>query len=114
MNKEINMINWFDIPVNDLERAKYFYHVVFSIRMEDMNMPGWEMAGFPYEVRRGKVAGALVKGSNSNPSADGVMVYLNANPAITVVLSRIEQEGGQIILGKTQIGPEIGYMAFFY
>jgi len=113
MNKETNSINWFEIPVTDLERAKHFYQVAFGIHMEDMNMPGMEMAGFPAEMGNGKVSGALVKGGNTKPSADGIVIYLNANPDMTDVLQRIESEGGQIVLGKTQITPEIGYMAFF-
>ena len=113
MNKETNSINWFDIPVTDLARAKHFYQIAFSIHMEDMNMPGIEMSGFPSEMGSGRVSGALVKGGNSKPSTDGVLVYLNANPGMTDVLHRIESEGGQVIMGKTLISPGIGYMAFF-
>ena len=113
MNKETNSINWFEIPVTDLARARHFYQIAFSIHMEDMNMPGMEMSGFPSEMGSGRVSGALVKGGNSKPSTDGVLVYLNANPDMTEVLQRIESEGGQVILGKTLISPEIGYMAFF-
>jgi predicted enzyme related to lactoylglutathione lyase len=113
MNKETNSINWFEIPVTDLARAKHFYQVAFGIHMEDMNMPGMEMSGFPAEMGNGKVSGALVNSSNSKPSADGVIIYLNANPDMTDVLQRIESEGGQVVLGKTLISPEIGYMAFF-
>jgi predicted enzyme related to lactoylglutathione lyase len=32
---------------------------------------------------------------------------------MTDVLKRIQSEGGQIVMGKTLITPEIGYMAFF-
>ncbi len=113
MNQETNSLNWFDIPVWDMQRAKHFYQVAFGIHMEDMNMPGMEMATFPYEMGSGKVSGALVKSDYSKPSADGVLVYLNANPDMTEVLQRIESEGGQITMGKTQISPEIGYMANF-
>jgi predicted enzyme related to lactoylglutathione lyase len=113
MNKESNNLNWFEIPVNDMARAKHFYQVAFSIHMEDMNMPGMEMAGFPYEMGSGKVAGALVKSEHHKPSTDGVNIYLNANPDMTQVLQRIESEGGKILMGKTLISPEIGYMASF-
>ena len=68
---------------------------------------------FPYEPNSGKASGALVKSEYHKPSRDGVVIYLNANPDMTDVLQRIESEGGQIIMPKTQIAPEIGYMAFF-
>ena len=113
MNKETNSLNWFEIPVTDMQRAKHFYQVAFGIHMEDMNMPGMEMAGFPYEAGSGKASGALVKSDYSKPSIDGVLIYLNANPDMTDVLDRILSEGGQIIMPKTLIAPEIGYMANF-
>ena len=61
----------------------------------------------------GRVSGALVKSDNNKPSTEGVLVYLNANPDMTDILRRIESEGGQVIMDKTLISPEIGYMSFF-
>jgi predicted enzyme related to lactoylglutathione lyase len=113
MNKETNSINWFEIPVTDLQRAKHFYQVAFSIHMEDMDMPGTEMSGFPGDMGNGKVSGALVKSDYSIPSPDGILIYMNANPDMADVLQRIESEGGKINMGKTLISPEIGYMASF-
>ena len=113
MNKETNSLNWFEIPVLDMQRAKHFYQVAFGIHMDDMNMPGMEMAGFPMEMGSGKASGALVKSDYSKPSIDGVLTYLNANPDMADVLDRILSEGGQIVMPKTLITPEIGYMANF-
>jgi predicted enzyme related to lactoylglutathione lyase len=113
MNKETNSINWFEIPVTDLQRAKHFYQVAFSIHMEDMDMPGMEMSGFPGDMGNGKVSGALVKSDYSIPSPDGILIYMNANPDMADVLQRIESQGGKINMGKTLISPEIGYMASF-
>ena len=113
MNKETNSLNWFEIPVTDLPRAKHFYQVAFGIHMEDMNMPGMEMAGFPSEMGNGKASGALVKSEYNAPSKAGVLIYLNANPDMSEVLERIAAEGGQITMPKTLITPEIGYMANF-
>ncbi len=113
MDKQSNTLNWFEIPVTDMGRAKHFYQVAFSIHMEDMNMNGMEMAMFPYEMGSGKLSGALVKSDISNPSEAGVLVYLNANPDMSDVLQRIEAEHGRVIMGKTLISPEIGYMAVF-
>jgi predicted enzyme related to lactoylglutathione lyase len=113
MDNTTNALNWFEIPVTDMARAKHFYQVAFSIHMEDMNMPGMEMSGFPMDMGSGKVSGALVKSGDHKPSTDGITIYLNANPDMSDVLQRIQSEGGQILLGKTQITPEVGYMAFF-
>ena len=113
MTKETNSLNWFEIPVIDLGRAKHFYQVAFGIHMEDMNMRGMEMASFPSEMGSGKASGALVKSEYNIPSKEGVLIYLNANPDMTKVLNRIESEGGQVTMGRTLISPEIGYMANF-
>jgi uncharacterized protein len=113
MNATTNSLNWFEIPVTDLQRAKHFYQVAFGIHMEEMNMPGMEMAVFPMEMGNGKASGALVKSDFSQPSKEGVLIYLNANPDMTDVLERIKSEGGEIVMDKTLISPEIGYMANF-
>lgn len=113
MNQETNALNWFEIPVTDMTRAKHFYQVVFSIHMEDMNMSNVEMAAFPYAPGTGKASGALAKSDFHKPSVDGTVVYLNANPDMSLILEKIEAEGGKIVMGKTLIDPEIGYMAFF-
>ena len=113
MDTTTNSLNWFEIPVRDMARAKHFYQVIFSIHMHEMEMMGMIMAGFPGEPGSGKVSGALVQSENHIPSAEGVVLYLNANPDMSPVLERIAQEGGHIVLPKTLISPEIGFMAFF-
>jgi predicted enzyme related to lactoylglutathione lyase len=46
------------------------------------------------------------------PSAtDGPLIYLNANPDVQEVLDKVEKAGGKIVVPKTQISPEHGYMA---
>jgi predicted enzyme related to lactoylglutathione lyase len=47
------------------------------------------------------------------PSMDGAVIYLNANPNIQTVIDRIEKANGKVLLERTQISPEIGYMAVF-
>jgi predicted enzyme related to lactoylglutathione lyase len=113
MDNTTNSLNWFEIPVTDMARAKHFYQVIFSIHLEEGEMGGMLMASFPYEVGTGKASGALVKSDMHKPSAEGVIVYLNANPNMDPVLEKIEPQGGKIIQGKTQITEDIGYMAFF-
>ena len=97
-----------EIPVLALQRAKHFYQVAFGIHMEDMSMPGMEMAGFPYEPGNGKASGGLVKSESHKPSKEGVVIYLNANPDMSDVLGRIRSEGGVVDRDKTWIGQEIG------
>ncbi len=113
MDTTTNSLNWFEIPVSDMPRAKHFYQVIFSIHMNEMEMTGMKMASFPYENGSGKASGALVQGAMHTPCEGGAVIYLNANPSMDSVLEKIESMGGKIIMPKTEIGPEIGYMAFF-
>ena len=114
MDKTTNALNWFDIPATDIARAQKFYETAFDIKMDDMgDMMGMKMVGFPSDMGNGKVSGALVQSAQHKPSADGAVLYLNANPSIQAVIDRIDAAGGKVVMPKTQISPEIGYMAFF-
>jgi predicted enzyme related to lactoylglutathione lyase len=112
MTSAENSLNWFEISVADLDRAKKFYETIFGIKMEVQRMMSMDMASFPYDPMQFKVAGALVKSEYHTPSMDGVKVYLNGNPDLQSVLDKVEAAGGNIIMPKTQISPEVGYMAF--
>ncbi len=105
------MINWFEIPVSDFTRAKKFYESVIGCKLEESDMMGMKMGMFPMD--EGKVSGAIVKSDNHKTSSDGVVVYLNGNPDMAPALSKIEKAGGKVVMPKTHISDEIGYMAFF-
>lgn len=113
MDSNVNALNWFEISVSDIARATKFYEAVFGVKMEQMEMMGMKMAFFPAENMNGKVSGGLVEGPMHKPSMDGAKIYFNGNPDLSDALSRVEAAGGKIMMPKTQISPEIGYMAFF-
>jgi predicted enzyme related to lactoylglutathione lyase len=112
MNEKVNILNWFEIAANDISRAKKFYETVFSVKMEQQEAMGMHMAFFPAENMNGKVAGGLVQGPMHKPSAEGAVIYLNANPDLSVALGRVEKAGGKVVMPKTHISAEIGHMAF--
>jgi len=107
-----NAISWFEIPTADLNRAQKFYEAIFDTNLIVMDMSHMKMRMFPLQDMMG-VGGALVdSGGFHIPSAtDGPLIYLNANPDVQGVLDKVESAGGKIIVPKTQISPEYGYMA---
>lgn len=105
-----NALNWFEIPVTDVSRAKKFYETVFDIEMQQIEMLGMQMVMFPSQ--NPKTGGALVQSPNHKPGTEGSIVYLNGNPDLQSVLDRIESAGGKITMPKTSIGKN-GNMAFF-
>jgi uncharacterized protein len=113
MNNDTNAINWFEIPVGDMQRAKHFYQVIFSIHMDETTMADTQMVMFPMSMGNGKVSGALAQSQFHVPGMQGPVVYLNANPDLTAVLDKIMEEGGTVLMPKTHINEETGYMAFF-
>ena len=114
MDKNSNSLNWFEIPAMDMERATQFYETIFDVKMDPYpDMAGMKMTGFPAEMGNGKASGALAQSDYHKPSMDGCIIYLNADPNIQTVIDRIEKANGKVLMPKTQISPEIGYMAFF-
>lgn len=113
MNAQTNIINWFEIPVTDMPRAKRFYEAIFGIALFEETIAGTQMAYFPGDPGSGKVSGCLALSPDHKPSTEGVVVYLNANPAMNPLLEKISEAGGKVLMPRTLVTPEIGYMAFF-
>jgi predicted enzyme related to lactoylglutathione lyase len=41
------MVGWFEIPVNDMKRAKNFYETLFQIEVKEVDFGGLTMGWFP-------------------------------------------------------------------
>lgn len=105
-----DIINWFEVPVSNLDRAIKFYSEVFGYRsMQKINFGGFDMSFFP--VEQGDLGGALCKGVGYTPTQEGAVIYFNANPKLNIPLSKVEAAGGEVILPKMIINDEYGYMA---
>ena len=107
-----NAISWFEIGVADLDRATKFYETIFNVKLNPLDLPNIKMRMFPLEDMMG-VGGALVdSGGFHKPSVtDGPLIYLNGNPDVQKILDKVETAGGKIMVPKTEISPEYGYMA---
>lgn len=110
----VNAISWFEIPSTDLDRAQKFYETIFGLELIVMDLQNIKMRMFPLDDMMG-VGGAIVdSGGFHKPSAtDGPLIYLNGNPDVQHVLDKVTAAGGQIIVPKTEISPEYGFMAVF-
>lgn len=108
-------ISWFEIPATDIDRATKFYEAIFNIKLNPLDLPNIKMRMFPLDDPMNGVGGAVVdSGGFHKPSAtDGPLIYLNGNPDVQNVLSKVEAAGGKIMVPKTQISEEYGYMAVF-
>jgi uncharacterized protein len=106
-----NLVNWFEIPAKDFDRAVKFYGSVLNADIHRTEMMGSRMGFLPSDGKN--VSGAIVQGHDYKISSDGVLMYLNGGNDLSLMLSRVEKAGGHVIVPKTQISPEIGYFALF-
>jgi uncharacterized protein len=115
MDIKHNVVGWFEVPVTDMERAIRFYETVFEFKLTREKMGPLDMAWFPWVEKTVGAGGSLVLSpENYKPSADGTLVYLTAfSGDVSIELSRVEAAGGKVLMPKTLITQEVGYMALF-
>lgn len=109
---EKNVIQWVEIPVSDMERAKTFYETVFQFKIQVMDFGGLLMGWFPNRGEAQGSSGTLIQQESYVPSQEGALVYFGSDD-VEIELDRIEAAGGKIYQPKTQISPEHGYMGIF-
>lgn len=110
---EHNLVSWFEIPVEDMDRAKAFYDAVFNINIDAQNFAGTLMGFFPFAENKPGAMGSLIQHDAYKPSdSHGVLVYFSSLD-VDIELGRVEAAGGTITKAKTQISPDVGYMGTF-
>ncbi len=106
-----NLAAIFEIPATDLTRAVAFYSAILDVSIEVMEMEDIKLGLFPYDEQ--STVGVIMQGEGCAPSSSGVTLYLNAGDDLQRVLSRVEPNGGKIVLGKTPHADESGFFALF-
>lgn len=104
-------ISIFEIPATKIKRAINFYEAILGVDIEHMEIPGMEMGILPCENQQ--VIGVIMKGKGYEPSAKGVTIYLNGGDDLQVILEKVEQNGGSILVHKTPHADESGFFALF-
>ncbi len=106
-----NPVGYFEIPVQDLEKAIVFYNSVFGFEFQKDTIDGNEMAFFP-QVEKGEgISGSLSKGKTYIPSKTGTLIYFDSEN-IDETLIKVIKHGGKILYQKKSIG-ELGFVAEF-
>ena len=111
IEKMNNLISIVEIPVADFLRAVQFYQTILGVKIEEVEMDGVQLGVLPND--EGTVNVVLAKGSDYKPSTNGALLYLNSGEDLQPSLDKIGQNGGQVILPKTAISPEMGFFALF-
>ncbi len=108
-----NPVGWFEIYVQDMQRAKKFYETVLGVELTKLDSPapepGLEMLAFPMEMEAGGASGALAKMDGCPSGGMGTLVYFSCDDCANEA-SRVEPAGGKICKPKFSIA-QYGYIA---
>jgi predicted enzyme related to lactoylglutathione lyase len=107
-----NPVGWFEIYVQDLDRAKTFYESVFQLKLDKLNTPELEIWAFPMDMERWGAGGALVKMDGFPSGGNSVLVYFACEDC-AVEASRAAKSGGRIQREKMSIG-EYGFISLVF
>lgn len=110
MQEPRHAINWFEIAVDDMDRAVAFYESLLATTIHRETIAGNAMGVIKYHADA--VGGCLIAGEKvSRPSQDGTLVYLNAGPSLDTVLARVEAAGGRVTTPKVTLPGDMGCFA---
>lgn len=107
-----NPVCWFEIYVDDMDRAKAFYEAVFEVTLEkitDEANVGVVMWGFPSSMDQYGATGALAKMEGVRSGGNSTMVYFTCEDCATEEARVVEAEGS-VEHSKFSIG-QYGYIS---
>lgn len=104
-----NPIGWFEIYVQDTQRAKAFYERVFAVELQKLENTEFEMWAFPMQKEGMGATGALIKIDGVPSGGNSVMVYFMCDDC-AVEAKRAAENGGKVFKDKFAIGP-YGFIA---
>ena len=113
----INPVVWFEIYVQDMQRAIQFYEAVLKTKLEKMPAPtaemNMEMWAFPSDKATAQTSygacGMLVKMEGFPSGGGGTVVYFGCQDC-AIEASRVASNGGTVVKEKMSIG-EHGFIA---
>jgi predicted enzyme related to lactoylglutathione lyase len=101
-----NPVNWFEIYVDNMDRAKKFYTTILDKEMMDMPTPGdidFKMVAFPWVEGGVNATGALVQTKSIKAGGNSIVVYFQTDDCLAEQ-NRVEKAGGKVVKPKFSIG----------
>lgn len=100
---ENNPVGWFEIYVQDMERARKFYQAVLQVELRKLNSSTPELWAFPQSLTSYGASGALAKASGVASGGNSTVVYFSCDDC-AVCGARVPAAGGRILKDKFSIG----------
>jgi predicted enzyme related to lactoylglutathione lyase len=104
-----NPVGWFEIYVQDMQRAKTFYEHVFAVQLQKLDSSELEMWAFPMQENGAGAMGTLVKMDGCPSGGNSTLVYFTCADC-AVEAKRAKENGGQVFKDKFSIG-QYGFIA---
>lgn len=113
----MNAVGWFEIYVDDMQRAKKFYEGVLNKKLQSLANPApdemqIEMWAFSGDMKSYGANGALVKMDGFNAGKNSVIIYFSCDDC-SVEEKRVSDFGGKVEQSKMSIG-EHGFISLVY
>ncbi|MDR3404742.1 MAG: VOC family protein [Chthoniobacter sp.] len=103
MSANRNPVGWFEIYVQDMDRAKAFYEKTFEVTLQHLPSLGLEMWAWPMQSEGSGCPGALVKMPGKDSGVGGVIIYFPGEDCAAMA-ARAAENGGRIQKEKMPIG----------
>ena len=100
----VNPVGWFEIYVQDMNRAKPFYEGVLQVQLEKLEGPGFEMWAFGMDPEKMGASGSLVQAECVASGGNSTLVYFSCEDCAQEE-SRVVPFGGKVERTKMSIGP---------
>ena len=107
-----NPVSWFEIYVQDMERARKFYEAMLQAKLEKLNSTVPELWAFPQSFINYGASGALAKMEGVPSGGNSTLVYFSCVDC-AVEAKRAVAGGGRILKEKFSIG-EYGFIVLAF
>ena len=107
-----NPVSWFEIYVQDMERARKFYEAMLQVKLDKLNSTVPELWAFPQSFTNYGASGALAKMEGFPSGGNSTLVYFSCVDC-AVEAKRGVAAGGRILKEKFSIG-EYGFIVLAF
>ena len=111
--RKYNPVGWFEIYVEDMDRAQKFYEEVFRTQLVNLADPtdqSMKMMAFPFSMEDLPGASGTLVWQEGIPSGGNSTIIYFSSLDCSVEEGRVEAAGGKVLQPKMSIG-EHGFMS---
>ncbi|MGV3773273.1 MAG: VOC family protein [Verrucomicrobiales bacterium] len=112
MTNQRNPVGWFEIYVQDMDRAQRFYEAMLQVQLQALPVPAIKMLTFPMVDNGPGCPGALVHMPGKESGAQGTIIYFSCEDC-AVEEKRALANGGKVFTPKFSVG-DYGFISLVY